>query len=259
MALLFLNYCVDLHIIRVQTKLYRHLEFCMSNKKENKQDTTEKIEEGAIEVINKSDEFIRNNRKTLIGAIVLVLVVIGGIIAYKNLYIAPRQAKAEEAIFKAEQMLERDSFQIALHGNGADVMGFLEVIEKYSGTSSANLAHAYAGICLFNLEQYEEAIKHLKKFKADDEMASPALYGLIGDCYVNMGQTEEGIKYFAEAAMKADNDLLTPLYTLKAAIAYESINRIADAKSRCYVIINDYPNSPSAAEARKLLQALELH
>lgn len=163
------------------------------------------------------------------------MVVIGGIIAYKNLYKAPRQAKARRASFKAEQMLERDSFQIALHGNGADVMGFLEVIEKYSGTSSASLAHAYAGICLFNLEQYERRLSTSKSFKADDEMASPTLYGLIGDCYVNMGQTERVSRRLCRGSDESRQRHTPPLYTLKAAIAYESINRIADAKSRCYL------------------------
>ena len=131
---------------------------------------------GAIEVINKSDEFIRKNRNTLIIAVVVLLAVIGGIIAYKNLYKAPRASKAQEAIYKAEQYFDRDSFEIALNGNGADVLGFLEVIDQYGGTTSANLAEAYAGICLYNLGQYDEAIKHLKKFKSKDSMANPSLY-----------------------------------------------------------------------------------
>lgn len=230
----------------------------MSSKKENKQDTTEKIEEGAIEVINKSDEFIRKNRKTLIGAVVLILLVIGGIIAYNNLYKGPRISKAEEAIFKAEQYFERDSFQLALNGNGSDVMGFLQVIDEYGGTSSANLAHAYAGVCLYNLGQYDEAINHLKKFKAKDTMASPSLYGLIGDCYVNMDKTEEGIKYFEQAANKANNDLLSPIYLIKAGIAYEAIGQIPNAKASYQAVVDKFPNSASVAEAKKLLQAIEL-
>lgn len=230
----------------------------MSNKKQDRPDATEKIEEGAIEVINKSDEFIRKNRNILIIAIVAVLAVVGGIIAYKNLYKAPRAIKAQEAIYKAEQYFDRDSFEIALNGNGADVVGFLEVIDQYGGTGSANLAEAYAGICLYNLGQYDEAISHLKKFKSKDAMASPSLYGLIGDCYVNLDKTAEGIKYFEEAANKADNGLLSPIYLIKAGIAYEALGQVANAKASYQAIIDNYPNSASLPEAMKLLQALEM-
>lgn len=230
----------------------------MSNKKQDRTDATEKIEEGAIEVINKSDEFIRKNRNTLIIAVVVLLAVIGGIIAYKNLYKAPRASKAQEAIYKAEQYFDHDSFEIALNGNGADVLGFLEVIDQYGGTSSANLAEAYAGICLYNLGQYDEAINHLKKFKSKDSMANPSLYGLIGDCYVNLDKTAEGIKYFEEAAKKADNGLLSPIYLIKAGIAYEALGQTANAKASYQAVVDKYPNSASLPEAMKLLQALEL-
>ena len=35
-------------------------------------------------------------------------------------------------------------------------------------------------------------------------MVSPAVTGLIGDCYVNMGNTKEGISYFEKAAKEAE-------------------------------------------------------
>ncbi|MDO5017288.1 MAG: tetratricopeptide repeat protein [Porphyromonas sp.] len=230
----------------------------MSQKKRGEQNATEKIEEGAIEAINRSDEFIRNNRKTLIGAVVAVLVVIGGIIAYQSLYKQPRVQKSQEAIYKAEHYFGIDSFALALNGNGADVIGFLGVIDQYGNTASGNLAQAYAGICYYHLGDFETAIKHLKSFKSDDVMVSPTVYGLIGDCYVDMGRTEEAVKYFETAAQRADNDVLSPLFLIKAGIAHEALGKSDKAKANYQTIIDKYYTSPHVGEAQKMIQALEL-
>lgn len=219
---------------------------------------TDKLEEGAIEAISKSEIYIRNNRKTIIAVTIAILAVIAGISAYHYLYKKPRVGKAEAAIFKAEQAFGMDSFALALNGNGADIMGFLDIIKKYGGTPSGNLAQAYTGICYYNLGEYDNAINHLKKFKSKDTMANPSIYGLIGDCYVDMDKVAEGVKYFEEAAKRADNDLLSPIYLIKAGIAYESLGNVEKAKASYQTIIDKYSASDMRIEAEKYLQALEL-
>ena len=49
----------------------------------------------------------------------------------------------------------------------------------------------------------EKALDMLKSFSGSDNMISPAVTGLIGDCYVNMGNVKEGISYFEKAAKQA--------------------------------------------------------
>ena len=44
---------------------------------------------------------------------------------------------------------------------------------------------------------------------------------LSGDCYVELGKIEDGIKYFMKAA-DSENEMISPIYLKKAAIAYES-------------------------------------
>lgn len=60
-------------------------------------------------------------------------------------------------------------------------------------------------------------------------MISPAITGLIGDCYVNMGNVKEGISYFEKAAKQASNEVISPTYLKKAGIAYESLKQYGDA------------------------------
>ncbi len=182
----------------------------------------------------------------------------GGIILYRNAYMMPHRAKAEEQIFRAEQLFERDSFETALKGNGADVKGFLDIISDYGNTPSGNVAHAYAGVCYYQLGDYESAIKQLDKFSSKDMMLQPSVIGLIGDCYVEGDQYDKAVGYFEDAAKKADNMLLSPIYLIKAGLAYEALGKVDKAKEAYTKVKESYPTSPSAANAEKYLQTLIL-
>ena len=72
----------------------------------------------------------------------------------------------------------------------------------------------------------EKALDLLKSFSGSDDMISPAITGLIGDCYVNMGNVKEGISYFEKAAKQASNEVISPTYLKKAGIAYESLKNM---------------------------------
>lgn len=214
------------------------------------------FEESTAEVISQSEQFIEGNKKTIIYVLIGVLVVIGALFAYKYAYKEPRIKKAKESIFVAEQYFAKDSFNLALNGNGVEAKGFLDVIDKYGSTPSGNVAQAYAGICYFKLGDYENAEKHLKKFKASDKMVSPTLTGLIGDCYVERDMPEQALKYFNDAAQKADNDVISPIYLKKAATVYKHLGQ-KDKALECYKTIKEkYYNSQEAADIDKYIQEL---
>lgn len=230
----------------------------MSHKEENKRDESQILQEEAVEAINKTEDFIHNNRKVLGFGLLGIVVIIACILGYKNLYLTPNTQKAEAALFKAEQYFGMDSFQLALNGNGADVQGFLDVIKQYGNTKSGNLAQAYAGISYYHLGQPEQALEHLKKYRGDDIMVAPTVYGLIGDCYVDLGRSEEAIKYFEDAAKRADNDALSPVYLLKAGIAYEAIGKTEEAVKAYNTIKEKYYNSPAVLDANKYIESINL-
>ncbi len=93
----------------------------------------------------------------------------------------------------------------------------------------------------------------LKSFSANDQMVSPAIVGLIGDCYVNAGNVKEGISYFEKAAKSADNEVISPIYLKKAGIAYESLQQYADAVKSYTQIKEKYFNSMEAADIDKYI------
>ena len=174
------------------------------------------VEANVSQIFSKSERFIEKNKNRIINvvaAIVLLVVIILGIRQY---YFIPKEKEAQAAIFPGQNYLENQQWDIALNGNGADYIGFIGVMEDYGITKTAKLANAYAGICYYHLGEPAEALKYLKKFKANDKIISPVIKGLIGDCYVDLGEITEGIKYFDKAASEASSNVISPIYLKKA-------------------------------------------
>ena len=210
-------------------------------------DTNKELE--VEEIVSKSEQFIENNSKKIIYGIIAVALVVGAVLGIKHGYLVPQEKKAAAAMFKGEQYFARDSFALALNGNGADYEGFEAIIDQYGSTDAGNLAKAYAGICYYKMGDTQKALDLLKSFSGKDQMVSPAVTGLIGDCYVNMGNTKEGISYFEKAAKEADNEVISPIYLKKAGIAYENLKEY-DKAVKAYTTIKDkYFSSACATPA----------
>ncbi|GAB6394161.1 MAG: hypothetical protein MdMp024_0473 [Bacteroidales bacterium] len=222
-----------------------------------KKGTGKELEVG--ELVSKSERFIEQNRSKIIYGITAVALIVGAVLGIKYGYLNPREKQAAAFIYKGEQYFAKDSFALALHGNDADYPGFESIISEYGGTRSGNLAKAYAGVCWFRLGDTDKALDLLKSFSGSDAMISPAVTGLIGDCYVNTGNVEEGIRYFKKAAKRADNEVISPVYLKKAGIAYESLQQYDNAVKVYTAIKENYFNSSMAADIDKYItRAAEL-
>lgn len=121
------------------------------------------------DALTQSEAFLIKNKKTIIGAILAIIIIIAGIVMYKNLYAEPREEKAQAALFKGQEYFEADAFAEALNGDSIGYAGFIKIADQYSGTDAANLAKAYAGLCYAHLGKFEEAVKALDSFDGDDQ------------------------------------------------------------------------------------------
>ena len=97
------------------------------------------------EAISKSEAFVLKYKKPLIGGIAAIILIIAGILCYKNYYSNPREEKASAAMAKAEEHFRNNDFEIALKGDSLGTPGFLKIISDNSGTDAANIAKVYAG------------------------------------------------------------------------------------------------------------------
>jgi tetratricopeptide (TPR) repeat protein len=215
-------------------------------------------EEEVGEIISRSEQFIEKYSRHIMYAVLGIVLLVALFMGIRHGYLMPREDKATAALFKGEQYFARDSFALALNGNGSDFDGFESIAKQYGNTKAGNLAKAYAGICYYRTGELDLAMKSLKSFKSQDKMISPAITGLIGDCYVNMGQTKEGIACFEKAAKAAANNLISPAYLKKAGIAYESLGQYQDAEKAYTAIKEKYGNSSEASDIDKYITRAKL-
>ena len=157
------------------------------------------------EVIIKAKDFWAKYSKLILGVGSALILIVGGFFVYKNFFQKPKEEKAAEAMFKAEDYYRKDSVNLALNGDGQS-LGFLKIISRYSGTDAANLAHFYAGSCYIKLDDNTNAIKHLKDFSTDAKQIQQRAYKLLGDASADLGKNAEALDYYKKAAHHFEED-----------------------------------------------------
>ena len=93
------------------------------------------------EALSQSEAFLIKNKKAIIGAVVAVIIIVAGIVMYKNLYAEPREEKAQAALFKGQEYFEADLYEQALNGDSIGFAGFAKIADEYSGTKAANYGY----------------------------------------------------------------------------------------------------------------------
>ncbi|PIP54206.1 MAG: hypothetical protein COX07_06590 [Bacteroidetes bacterium CG23_combo_of_CG06-09_8_20_14_all_32_9] len=179
-------------------------------------------------VLTKTEMYIEDNRKLLMIIIGVIVLIVGGYLGYKKLYIAPMEDEAHQEMYMAEQYFAKDSFNLALNGD-AQYPGFLSIIDQYGSTKAGNLSNYYAGICYLNIRQYEKALEYLNNFSNDDNLLYPVSQGAMGDANMELGKTEEALSYYKKAADEKPNEFTSPIYMMKAGFALEKLNKWEEA------------------------------
>ena len=225
----------------------------MTNEKKHKQvDNLTEVESA----LTRTEQFLEKNQKLLsivIGAIVLVAV---GYLALNKFYIEPRVKNAQDQMFQAQNYFEKDSFNLALNGDGAN-SGFLDIIDDYGSTDPGNLAKYYAGICYLHIGQFEKAIDYLKKFDTDDALLGPIAVGAQGDAQLELGKTDKALDLYTEAYKMNDNDLTAPIYMLKAGELLENNNKAEEALKIYETIKEKFPESNEGRNIDKYIARIK--
>jgi tetratricopeptide (TPR) repeat protein len=212
------------------------------------------------EVIAKAKDFWTKNSKVILGVGTLLVLLVGGYWGYKNFVQKPKEEKAIDAMFKAEDYYRQDSIQLALNGDG-QYQGFLKIMDKYSGTEAANLARFYAGSCYLKLDDNANAIKHLEKFKTDAKQIQQRAYKLLGDAYADMGKNTDAFDYYKKAAHHFEKDEVNSAEALFMAAYFadrvlknqkEAIDLFKELKEK-------YPRTTQGTEADTYLAQLGVY
>ncbi|MFA7600362.1 MAG: tetratricopeptide repeat protein [Bacteroidales bacterium] len=221
----------------------------MSTRKNKKERTIIQVDT----LIERIEKFYETYKKQINIISTVTLVIIAAIVLFFVWYMPKQQLKAEVAIYKAEQYFAADSLTLALNGDGM-YEGLLDVIDNYGLTKTAKRARFMAGISYLKIGDFDNAIRYLKKVKSKDKFISVQSLASIGDAYVEKNDFKNGLKYYKKAIKKNPNELITPIYILRAAQLCEMDNQWEEAASLYERIQKEYPNSNEAADIEKRLE-----
>lgn len=219
--------------------------------------TKEELEhDPLLDKYTKAVSYFNANRTLILSLIVTLVVVIGVLIGY-SFYSSSQEEKAQNLLASAEQFYSNGDYNKALNGDEYTLTyGFVQISNDFSGTNAGNLATYYAAVSHFNLENYEEALAYILKYKNPKGIMGVGSVSFEASLYELNGSLEKAAKKYEEAAKWDVNDSTTPFNLMKAAKVYKELGNTAKVNELTKVILEDYPNSSEATSSKKLLGTL---
>ena len=212
--------------------------------------------ENVQEALNTTSVWIEKNQNKLTWAVTIIVAVVVGVLALNTYVIKPKAVEVSNENAKAVTYFMQGDWEKALNGDDAECIGFQAIADEYKCYQGGKLAALYAGICYYQLGQYEDAAAYLSKFSANDLNIDPAASQLLGDAYVQMEEYDNAAKAF-EAAAKSGNDLIAPMSLKKAGLVYLELGNKAAAKKAFETIKAGYPASTEAQDIDKYIAVAE--
>lgn len=211
-------------------------------------------------VVAKAKDFWAKYNRPIIIVCSVIILAFGGFYVYNNYVKGPKEAKAADAMFKAEEYYRMDSVNLALNGDG-QYDGFLRIIKKYSGTDAANLANFYTGSCYIKLNDNENAVKYLKKFSTSSKPIQARSYKLLADAYADLGKNADALDYYKKAArhFEADKTSSAEALFMAAYFADRMMKKPKDAIALYKELKQKYPNTEQGREADNYLAQLGVY
>lgn len=204
------------------------------------------------ESIHKAEDYLQNNKKSLMIIGGAALAVVAGYFIYINLWVKPQEESAQKEVFAAQQYFKMDSLDLAINGKGKE-KGFKQIADEYGSSKTGNLAHYYLGTLYMKKGKFQDAIDELKKYDAEDDVTGALALGLIGDANMELNNKEEALNYYKKAVGYDNNEFTSPMFMKKAAFAYELNGDWKAALEMYQKIQSDYNSSSEGREVAKYI------
>lgn len=216
----------------------------------NTQDKYEERQENIAQTVSSTSKFLEDNKKTILIAVIAVLVVGLGILAYNKFVYQSQCAEACAQLYPAEILFQNAEYELALNGDG-NKLGIVDIIEQY-GSKAGKDVYFYAGVCELHLGNYESALSYLAKYKVKEPIFSARAKACAGDAYVGLEDYKAAIASYKAAIAVSDN-MFNATYLIKEGLAHEALGE-KSAALECYKTIQDrYPQSIEAYDISKYI------
>lgn len=203
--------------------------------------------ENVQEALSTSGRWIEENQNLISWVVLGILAVALCVWLIKSYVIEPKVEQAGNENAVAMTYFLQQNYEVALNGNDDDCMGFAAISDKYHN-QPGKLAAYCAGICNYQLGNYEEAIEYLQKYSSKEKTTAAAAKQLLGDAYVQTDQLDKAAKCFEEVGAM-DHGILSPMSLMKAAHVYQEQGNEAAARKAYNTIKEKYPQSNEAQTA----------
>jgi tetratricopeptide (TPR) repeat protein len=224
-----------------------------------KEESKELLENSAViaEKLEGAEHWIEQNPKIVFGVLGAIILVVGGYFGFRY-WIGTQEEQAQKDMFQAIRYFEGDSLNLALKGDGNN-LGLLQIIDDYGLTQAGKLANFYVGAAYVKQGKFKPAILYLEDFSSSDLLVQARAYSLIGDAHMELKEYEDAATFYVKAADYKANKYFSPTYLMKAALAYEKLNKNDKAVAVYQQIIDLYWDSSEYQNARKFKAKLEIN
>lgn len=163
----------------------------------------------ADQLKEKANNVFEENKMLIGGIIGTLLILIIGIYFYTTVYKTPREAIAQEELYKANNQMELDSFTLALKGlnvpgQANNFLGYAGIIAEYGGSDAANSAHYYAGLSSLRIGEAQLALNYLSNFSGEELLQTQA-YTMMGDAASELGDFDAALGHYEAASNNTEN------------------------------------------------------
>lgn len=211
-------------------------------------------QEKVIETVSKTDQFFRENKKTIYGSLIGLLVIGVLIFSFVQFIYKPKAEEGAAQMVQAEENFRNGNYELALNGDG-NVLGFSQIIDEF-GAKAGKSVYFYAGVCALNNGEYEKAVSYLKKYNGKDPILAARAVSCMGDAYVGLEDLKSAVSCFDKAAAEADN-MFAATYLLKAGVCYEELGEPQKALGYYQKIKEQYPESIEGYDIDKYITRIE--
>lgn len=218
----------------------------------DKKQTKTQAKADELDQLTSTESFIDKYKKPLIIGGAALVVILLGTIGYQKFISEPHELESREVYWPAYYEFEQDSMALAITGS-EDFDGMEDIADEYSGTSGGNIANYTMGLAAMDQGQFQDAIDYFDECDFDDIIVGSMVIGLKGDCFVELDDYSTAADMFEDAAERESNEFTSPMYLLKAGLAYEALDQNEDALKAYEKVKTDWSTSDEAVEIDKYI------
>lgn len=201
-------------------------------------------------------EYVKNNVAIVAGIVAVLIAVPLGLMFYSQ-YKDGQEQKASNLLRKVAPLYEQGAFDAAISGDTLRTAGLKKISEDYAGTLSGDVASLYLGNAYLQRNNIDSALVAYTRVSGSVDLVSASAIAGEGACYEAKKDYARAARLYQNAAGRAGNTAVIPVYLTDAARTFE-LSGSRDEALRIYERLKkDYPQSAGGKDADQAIGRLK--